>query len=256
MASNGSGPGKEQKADTAAAAIQHSCDVVEKALGKSHAFRVIERGFYVVKQGSSVVMINVLASGANRDRALVRVAAQVVAGVRPEPRLLRQLLILNGTLRFGAFAYVPEGDLVFYAHSLLGGTTLDASEVVATVRDVALVADAYDDRIVAAFGGRRMQDVIEDSALSHILNPEPDTQDLLLHDDEGEAAKKSPAAKKPASKPAAKAAASAKKPAAKAAAPAKKKAPFVKPGLAKAAPAPAKKPAAKKPGAKVSPKRR
>ena len=70
MASNGSGPGKEQKADTAAAAIQHSCDVVEKALGKSHAFRVIERGFYVVKQGSSVVMINVLASGANRDRAL------------------------------------------------------------------------------------------------------------------------------------------------------------------------------------------
>ena len=121
-----------------------------------------------------------------------------------------------------------------------------------TDRRVALVADAYDDRIVAAFGGRRMQDVIEDSALSHILNPEPDTQDLLLHDDEAEASAKKPAAKAaPTKKPAAKAAPT-KKPAAKVAPPAKKPAakaaPAKKPAAKPAAKAaPAKKPTAKKP---------
>ena len=198
MASNGSGPGKEQKADTAAAAIQHSCDVVEKALGKSHAFRVIERGFYVVKQGSSVVMINVLASGANRDRALVRVAAQVVAGVRPEPQLLRQLLILNGKLRFGAFAYEPDGELILFSHALLGGSTLNANEVLAAVHDVALVADRYDDHIVARYGGRRMQDVVEESAWARLLHL--DRGELpSLEDDAAAAPAPAPSSGKPRS---------------------------------------------------------
>ncbi len=153
-------------------AVQQSCALIEKVLGGSTAFRTVEDGLYVVKQGSSYVMINVMPSGPKHDRALVRVTAQVVSGVRPEPSLFRQLLILNGTLRFGAFAYVPEGEIVLFSHSLLGGTTLDASELLAAVHDVALVADGYDDRIVARYGGRRMQDVIEDSALQHLLNPD------------------------------------------------------------------------------------
>lgn len=153
-------------------AIAHSCALIEKALGGSSAFRKVDMGLYVVKQGSTYVMISVISSGPNRDRALVRVTAQVVSGVRPEPSLFRQLLILNGTLRFGAFAYVPDGEIVLFNHALLGGPKLDPHELVATVHDVALVADGYDDRIVARYGGRRMQDVIEESALSHILNPD------------------------------------------------------------------------------------
>jgi len=103
------------------------------------------------------------------DRAIVRVTAQVVAGVRPEASLFRQLLILNSKLRFGAFAYVPDGSLILFAHAILGGEHMDPREIVATVHDVAIVADEYDDRIVARYGGQRMQDVVEQSAMSRLF---------------------------------------------------------------------------------------
>ena len=156
-------------------AVHASCAHIEKALGRSPAFRKVEDRLYVVKQGSSYVMISVLPTGGKshgEDRAVVRVLAQVVAGVRPEGSLFRQLLVLNGKLRFGAFAYVPEGNLVLFCHSILGGESMDPRELVASVHDVALVADDYDDRIVARYGGQRMQDVIEQSALSHLFGPE------------------------------------------------------------------------------------
>ncbi|MCS6914215.1 MAG: YbjN domain-containing protein [Myxococcales bacterium] len=157
---------------TSVPAIERTCGLIERTLGPSNAFRKVDTGLYVVKQGSSYVMIAVMASGPKQDRALVRVTAQVVSGVRAEPSLFRQLLILNGTLRFGAFAYVPEGEIVLFTHTLLGGSTLDPNELVAAVHDVALVADSYDDRIVARYGGRRMQDIVEESALHRLLNPE------------------------------------------------------------------------------------
>ena len=153
-------------------AVAASCAHIEKALGKSTAFRKVEDRLYVVKQGSSYVMISVVPTGAKAhsdERAVVRVVSQVVCDVRPEGSLFRQLLILNGQLRFGAFAYVPEGNLVLFCHSILGGEAMDPRELVATVHDVALVADEYDDRIVARYGGSRMQDVIEESAISHVF---------------------------------------------------------------------------------------
>ena len=172
MASSEHGP------STHISAIEQTCALVERSLGTSSAFRKVDPGLYVVKQGSSYVMISVMASGPKKDRALVRVTAQVVSGVRPEPSLFRQLLILNGTLRFGAFAYVPEGEIVLFTHSLLGGQTLDANELLAAVHDVALVADGYDDRIVARYGGRRMQDVIEESAMAHLLSSDEEMPQL------------------------------------------------------------------------------
>ena len=153
-------------------AVALSCTNIEKTLGKSPAYRKVDDRLYVVKQGSSYVMISVVPSGPKgkaNERALVRVVSQVVAGVNPEPSLFRQLLILNGQLRFGAFAYVPDGNLILFTHSILGGPSMDQREIVATVHDVALVADEYDDRIVARYGGSRMQDVIEQSAISHIF---------------------------------------------------------------------------------------
>ena len=126
--------------------VDQSCVLVERILGLSAAHKqsergvFIDKGLYVIKQGSSYVMISVIATGAAQESALVRVTAQVVAGVRPEPQLLRQLLILNGKLRFGAFAYEPDGELILFSHALLGGSTLNANEVLAAVHDVALVA--------------------------------------------------------------------------------------------------------------------
>ncbi len=160
-------------------AVAASCAHIEKILGKSQAYRKVDDRLYVVKQGSSYVMISVVPSGPKgkaEERALVRVVAQVVAGVRPEPSLFRQLLILNGQLRFGAFAYIPDGNLIMFGHSILGGTTMDDKELVATVHDVALVADEYDDRIVARYGGARMQDVIEEKAMSHLFGDSPSNE--------------------------------------------------------------------------------
>ena len=89
------------------AAAKTSCHVIEKSLGKSQAFKKVDEGLYVVKQGSSIVMINVLAW--NTDRAVVRCVAQLVKGVSMEVPLALQLLEMNALLRFGAFAYVPAG---------------------------------------------------------------------------------------------------------------------------------------------------
>ena len=89
------------------AAAKTSCQLIEKTLRKSPAFKKVDEGLYVVKQGSSIVMINVIAW--NPDRAVVRCVAQLVKGVTMEVPLALQLLEMNALLRFGAFAYVPAG---------------------------------------------------------------------------------------------------------------------------------------------------
>src|SRR5437016_8577708 len=98
------------------AAVKTSCQVIEKSLGKSPAFKKVDEGLYVVKQGSSIVMINVIAW--NPDRAVVRCVAQLVKGVTMEVPLALQLLEMNALLRFGAFAYVPAGDVIIFSHTL------------------------------------------------------------------------------------------------------------------------------------------
>lgn len=174
--SHSSGPASGGGGAAQGSNFEQTCTLVEKQLGLNAAHReserglYIDRGLYVIKQGSSYVMIAVLRTGPSGDHILVRVTAQVVAGVRAEGALLRQLLILNGKLRFGAFAYEPHGELILFQHTLMGGATLDSNELLAAVHDVALVADRYDDHIVARYGGRRMQDVLEESAWARLLH--------------------------------------------------------------------------------------
>src|SRR5678816_1590100 len=115
-------------------AVATSQKIIERVLGKSPAFQKIDDALYVVRQGSTYVMISVVPTGKGSkhdDKAIVRVVAQVASGIRPEGSLFRQLLILNGKLRFGAFAYVPEGDIVIFHHSMLGGPTMDEKELIA-----------------------------------------------------------------------------------------------------------------------------
>src|ERR1044071_3779479 len=122
------------------AAVKTSCQTIEKALGKSSAFRKIDDGLYVVKQGSTLVMINVLPwkQTTGPDRAVVRCVAQLVKGVTMEVPLAMPLLEMNAPLLFGAFPYVPAGDVIVFSHTLLGGATLVDAELTATVRDVAI----------------------------------------------------------------------------------------------------------------------
>jgi hypothetical protein len=151
-------------------AEQTSCALIESTLGEHKAFRKVEDKMYVIKQGSSYVMINVVPWG--EQGAVVRCVSQLVKGVSMTERLAVYLLRLNAVFRFGAFAYSREGDLVVFLHSILGGDTLDPSELLATVRDVALIADEWDDKIIEHYGGQRMQDLLEEAALSQILTSE------------------------------------------------------------------------------------
>ena len=147
------------------AAAKMSCQVVEKALGKSTAFKKVDEGLYVVKQGTTLIMINVLPWPP--ERAVVRCVAQLVKGVTMEVPLALQLLEMNALLRFGAFAFVPAGDVIIFSYTLLGGKTLDPVELTTTIRDVAIIADEYDDRIAARYGGQTMQDLLEESVVDH-----------------------------------------------------------------------------------------
>ena len=116
-------------------------------------------------------MINVVPWGDNR--AMVRCTAQLVKGVNIDGNLAMQLLELNAHLRFGAFAMDRQEHTILFTHTILGGHTLDSEEISATLRDVALVADEYDDKLVKKYGGQRMIDLLEEAAMERIMDKDP-----------------------------------------------------------------------------------
>jgi len=150
------------------AAVRVTCARIEQALAESPAFTRIDRRFYVVRQGTAYVYIHVLPW--EPDRAIVRLVAQLARGVDMTPDLAIKLLRLNARLRFGAFGYVLQGSCVVFCHTLLGGETLDSEEILTTLRDLSIVADEYDDRIVEEAGGKRMQDLIDASAAAALFS--------------------------------------------------------------------------------------
>jgi hypothetical protein len=145
--------------------------LIERTLQDSPAYRKIDDSLYVIKQGSAYVMINVVPWGENR--AMVRCTAQLVKGVDVDGGLAKQLLELNSHLRFGAFAWEKTDQVVLFTHTILGGTTLDPEELMATLRDVALIADEYDDKLVKKYGGQRMVDLLEEAAMERIMEKDP-----------------------------------------------------------------------------------
>ena len=162
----------ERKA-RARAAVHSASQKIEKMLGDSHAYRKVEDGLYAIKQGSSMVMIKVHPW---KDRALIRLVAQLVKGVSMECLLAVELLQLNAVLRFGAFAFVPEGQAVVLCHTLIDRDLGDREEFTETIRDFAFVADEYDDRIAARYGGQTMEDLMEESVIARmkqVTGPEP-----------------------------------------------------------------------------------
>ncbi len=147
-------------------ALKDVCRRVETALGASSAYRKIEDGLYVLKQGSTMVMINVHPWGENR--AVVRLAAQLVKGVNMEVPLALELLELNGVLRFGSFAFQPTGEVILFVHTLLDRDVADAEEFRKTIGDFVVVADDYDDRIAARYGGQTIQDILEENLVEQM----------------------------------------------------------------------------------------
>lgn len=147
-------------------AVATTCRTIEDTLGASSAFKKVDDTLYIVKQGSAYVMIHVVPWVPSR--AVVRCVAQMVTGLDMDGQLAIKLLAMNSVLRFGSFAFVPEDKVLLFEHSILGGETLDAEELVAAVTDVAVIADDWDDRVIAEYGGRTMEDVITDEAVTRI----------------------------------------------------------------------------------------
>jgi hypothetical protein len=145
--------------------------LIERTLQDSPAYRKIDDQLYVIKQGSAYVMISVVPWGENK--AMVRCTSQLVKGVDVDGPLAKQLLELNSHLRFGAFAWEPTDQVVLFTHTILGGTTLDPEELMATLRDVALIADEYDDKLMKKYGGQRMIDLLEEAAMERIMEKDP-----------------------------------------------------------------------------------
>lgn len=145
--------------------------LIERTLETSPAYRKVDDTLYVIKQGSAYVMITIVPWG--KDKAMVRCTAQLVKGIDVDGPLALQLLELNTFLRFGSFAWDPQEETVLFVHTILGGTTLDSDELMATLRDVALIADEYDDKLVEKYGGQRMLDLLEEAALERVVERHP-----------------------------------------------------------------------------------
>jgi len=145
--------------------------LIERTLETSPAYRKVDDTLYVIKQGSAYVMITIVPWG--KDKAMVRCTAQLGKGIDVDGGLALQLLELNTFLRFGSFAYDPQEETVLFVHTILGGSTLDADELMATLRDVALIADEYDDKLVEKYGGQRMLDLLEEAALERVVERYP-----------------------------------------------------------------------------------
>ncbi len=108
-----------------------------------------EEGHFYVRYGTTVLEISVEPFGP--DEVVVRIMSYCVQGVDTADDLLLGLLELNHNLALGHFSLVDSD--VYFSHSLLG-RDLTPRDLLRVITAVADVADDYDDRIVAKYGGQ------------------------------------------------------------------------------------------------------
>lgn len=114
-------------------------------------------GVYAVSRGSTRVMIS--ARAFTPEECMVEVTAHVVTGADMTPELMKFLLRKNAELHIGGFGLLFDDTVVFsYA---ITGTHMDRNELVTAIAAVAVIADHYDDEIVALAGGKRASDITE-----------------------------------------------------------------------------------------------
>ena len=117
-----------------------------------------ENDHFYVRYGTTVLEISVEPHGT--EEAVVVIMSYCVQDVEIAEDLLLGLLELNHQMSCGAFSLV--GNDIFYAHSLFG-RSLDPRDLLRAITVVATVADDYDDRIVARYGGQTALERIQDT---------------------------------------------------------------------------------------------
>lgn len=113
---------------------------------------------FYVRYGTTVLELSVEPYG--EDEAMVVIMSYCVQDVELAEELLAGLLELNHRLTCGHFSVV--GNDIFFAHTMFG-RSLDARDLLRAITAVATVADDYDDRIVARYGGQTALEKIQDT---------------------------------------------------------------------------------------------
>jgi hypothetical protein len=108
--------------------------------------------------GSARVFVSV--SHYLEDSTAVRVASPVLVDVDLTDALALDAYRLYAERLAGRFAYLPERRELWLEQTVLGDA-LDPEELTAAVDAVAALADGEDDRLQAAHGGSRYQDLLE-----------------------------------------------------------------------------------------------
>jgi hypothetical protein len=117
-----------------------------------------ENNHFYVRYGTTVLEISVEPYGP--EEAMVTIMSYCVQDVEVEDDLLLGLLELNHQLLCGSFSVV--GNDIFFAHSLFG-SSLEPRDLLRAITSVATLADDYDDRIVARYGGQTALEKIQDT---------------------------------------------------------------------------------------------
>jgi hypothetical protein len=103
---------------------------------------------FYLKYGSTVLEISI--EPYEEDDAVIDVLAFCVQGVEPSFELMSELLRLNSEVPLGAFSML--GNDIFYSHSFLG-RRLRPEQLIASLDNVASIADEYDEHLVSRYGG-------------------------------------------------------------------------------------------------------
>jgi hypothetical protein len=117
-----------------------------------------ENDHFYVRYGTTVLELSVVPYGT--EEAIVSIMSYCVQDVELAEELLLGLLELNHQVPCGAFSLV--GNDIFFSHSLFG-RSLEARDLLRAINVVATVADDYDDRIVARYGGQTALERIQDT---------------------------------------------------------------------------------------------
>jgi hypothetical protein len=117
-----------------------------------------ENDHFYVRYGTTVLEISVESYGS--EETMIVIMSYCVQDVELEEELLAGLLELNHRIPCGHFSVV--GNDIFFAHSLFG-RSLDPRDLLRAITAVATIADDYDDRIVARYGGQTALERIQDT---------------------------------------------------------------------------------------------
>jgi len=125
---------------------------------KNVEYLSFDNGAITLSFGSTQVMVVVREF--TDDDVVIECIANVVTGATISPELMRFLLRKNAEIHFGAFGLLFDDTIVF-SHAL-NGVNMDSNELLTALHAVSVIADHYDDEIVAMAGGHRAADLEHD----------------------------------------------------------------------------------------------